>query len=251
MMGRGATHRLPTGAARRGGVARFLNIKPRLFRWVRSAGRAFRRWNRGRDRERELLRRLRRAHRHNRVLKRLNAVDGLTGVGNRRNFNHRLGSEWSRGRRGGPPLSLLLIDIDRFKDFNDSRGHWAGDACLRSVARAMSRALNRPGDAVTRYGGEEFAVLLPHTDLNGARAVAERLRRAVCDLHIPRGAGEGWVTVSVGVASVHPNSRIGPASLVTRADRALYRAKAMGRDRVETDPPMTREEPAGFRALSA
>jgi diguanylate cyclase (GGDEF)-like protein len=158
-------------------------------------------------------------------LKRSAATDGLTGVANRRSFDETLPREFARATRSETPLSLVLLDIDRFKLLNDTHGHLAGDDVLREVARSLEREV-RLGDTVARYGGEEFVVLLPGLDALHAAEVAERLRAAVAAL--PLGVG---VTVSAGVASC-PSHGSDPLGLVRAADRALYASKRDGRDRV-------------------
>jgi diguanylate cyclase (GGDEF)-like protein len=161
--------------------------------------------------------------------------DGLTGIANRRAFDERCADEWNRAIRSHQPLGLVMIDIDHFKQFNDLYGHLAGDDCLRSVATSLARVLQRPEDLVARFGGEEFALLLPHTSHNGTRAIAEVLRNAVLDLEIThRGSPWNRVTVSIGFATVTPAPGELPAGLVHRADAALYRAKHLGRNRAET-----------------
>ena len=167
------------------------------------------------------------------LLRRLAWLDGLTGIPNRRHFDDRLDAEWRRCARLDAPMSVVAIDIDHFKRFNDTYGHLAGDEALRAVAQAASGCLSRPGDVLARTGGEEFMCLLPHADSGGATVVAERIREAVGALAIPHtGSNFGRVTVSLGVASVQP-ARTGESSdLLHAADRALYRAKAAGRDRV-------------------
>ena len=167
------------------------------------------------------------------LLRQLAWLDGLTGIPNRRHFDDRLDAEWRRCARLGSPLSVVAIDIDHFKLFNDTYGHQAGDEVLRSVAQAASACVSRPGDVLARTGGEEFICLLPHAQREGATAVAERIRQAVGALEIPHtGSDIGRVTVSLGVASVHPDQADTSADLLRAADRALYRAKADGRDRV-------------------
>ncbi len=160
--------------------------------------------------------------------------DGLTGLANRRSFDERLEADWLHAIREGSPLSLLLVDVDHFKLYNDTYGHQKGDACLKSVAEAMDRQVFRPADLAARYGGEEFAVIMPTTDEDGALHVAERLREAVFDLNLPHSASltADRVTLSVGVASVIPSEDGKPQDLIEAADSALYRAKHAGRNRV-------------------
>jgi diguanylate cyclase (GGDEF)-like protein len=169
----------------------------------------------------------------NQELRRVSASDGLTGIANRRFFDTTLEREWRRARRSGQALSLILCDIDYFKQYNDSLGHLAGDDCLRRVATALATSLERGGDAPARYGGEEFAVVLPETPLHGALIVAEKARQAVHDLHIPHpGSPHGWVTLSMGVANLLPGENDGQNLLIKAADQALYHAKERGRNRV-------------------
>ncbi|HEX5871783.1 MAG TPA: sensor domain-containing diguanylate cyclase, partial [Longimicrobium sp.] len=181
--------------------------------------------------------------RANRRLSRLSSRDGLTGIANRRRFDRRLSLEWRRAARTERPLSLLLADIDCFKDYNDLHGHQKGDACLRQVAQGMANSLHRAGDLVARYGGEEFAVLLADTDERHAASTAEMLRARVEEMAIPHGASlvSRVVTLSLGIATVHPAAESRPRYLVERADRALYLAKGEGRNRVRT----VRDDPAG------
>jgi diguanylate cyclase (GGDEF)-like protein len=161
-------------------------------------------------------------------------TDALTGVPNRHFFAQALGRAWRGERRLGQPQSILMIDIDHFKQLNDRYGHPAGDECLREVARALQRALVRPDDVLARYGGEEFIVLLRDTDAAGAQVVGERLRAAVEKLRIKnQGCPQGVVTVSVGAASAKLTGEVAAARLVKEADRALYGAKCAGRNRVE------------------
>lgn len=167
-------------------------------------------------------------------LERLATRDGLTGVANRRCFDQTLSIEWRRATRESRALSLLMIDVDYFKRYNDTYGHQGGDECLRRIAGAMSNVVKRTSDAVARYGGEEFSILLPATDPGGARLVAERIRAAVEALALTHAQSEiaDHVTVSIGVASVMVSSGDMPAQLVGAADAALYRAKKEGRNRV-------------------
>jgi diguanylate cyclase (GGDEF)-like protein len=167
-------------------------------------------------------------------LERLSAQDGLTGVANRRRFDEALDVEWRRGARSQSPLSLVMLDLDYFKAFNDTNGHVAGDERLRQVAQALVTAAGRAGELVARYGGEEFAVLLPGTHLEDAAAFAERLRAGVERLGFSHNASEvaRVVTVTAGVATLLPSEQGSPARLVAAADAALYRAKREGRNRV-------------------
>lgn len=158
-------------------------------------------------------------------------LDGLTGVANRRQFDVVLQAEWSRASRQESALSLLLIDIDHFKRFNDTYGHPAGDRCLREVAATLRATAVRGGDLVARYGGEEFAVVAPATCAESARELGERLRAAV--QAIPAGILPQAVTISVGVAGMRPSLAQAPETLLAGADAALYAAKRAGRNRVE------------------
>ena len=170
----------------------------------------------------------------NRRLASLALEDGLTGLGNRRRFDEALAQEYRRAVRSGTPLSLLMIDADKFKQFNDTHGHQSGDICLRVIARMVQSAAQRPGDIAARYGGEEFVVLLPSTNLPGALVIAERIRQAVEGAPIIVQAGaQTSVTVSIGAASVVPRlEESSSIALVRQADLALYVAKRDGRNRV-------------------
>lgn len=160
-------------------------------------------------------------------------IDGLTGVSNRRRFDETLAIEWRHARRTKQPLSLLMIDIDHFKRYNDRYGHPAGDACLQAVARALAGGLSRPHDLVARYGGEEFACILPQTDAAGARNIALSLLEAIRCLAMPHEDNEGGiVTASFGVATQFPDGETAPERLIAQADAQLYEAKEGGRNRV-------------------
>jgi len=167
-------------------------------------------------------------------LKELATTDGLTGLLNRRSFDQILDSELSRTSRERQPLSMLMIDVDRFKAYNDHYGHQAGDTCLKLVANGLREAALRPGDSLARYGGEEFVAILPNTDEDGAFVLAERLRRGLRELALPHeGSEKGIVTVSIGIASYGATAtNRHDDELLHRADEALYDAKAAGRDRV-------------------
>ncbi len=159
-------------------------------------------------------------------------VDGLTGICNRVGFDETLGARWIEHSRSGAPLSLLMIDTDNFKQFNDTYGHLAGDDCLRTVAGALSEATNRPQDLAARYGGDEFAVILPNTPPAGALLVAERIRALLAAAGIGHdGSPFGVVTVTIGVATMNADPGPHSAALVAAADGALYAAKAAGRNR--------------------
>lgn len=171
----------------------------------------------------------------NRRLARYAQQDYLTGLFNRRYLDERLGREIARARREGQPLSVCMVDVDHFKSYNDTLGHLAGDDCLRAVARALTQDTMRPGDVVSRYGGEEFVLVLAATGERGARVVAERARAAVEALRLPHPVSPlGVVTVSLGVATCLPSREGGApgmASLLRAADEALYAAKHAGRNR--------------------
>ena len=178
-------------------------------------------------------------------LKLLATTDGLTGLVNRRAFDEALETEVSRSTRSGAPLSLLMIDVDRFKSYNDLYGHQAGDEVLKAVGQCLKAALKRPADLAARYGGEEFVAILPDTDEDGAFFIAESFREpdaflglrafreGLKTLAIPhQGSDKKVITASVGIAVTSRQDPIAPAELLHRADEALYTAKHAGRDRV-------------------
>lgn len=160
--------------------------------------------------------------------------DGLTGLANRRAFDKVLLESWQQTLRLATQMSLLLVDIDQFKQFNDSYGHQVGDDCLRSVALALQAAVHLPGDVVARYGGEELGIILPEADARAAAIVSERVRKAVADLRILHGGIDGQpITVSIGMATAMARdggSVTMPQALLSAADRALYAAKAAGKN---------------------
>jgi diguanylate cyclase (GGDEF)-like protein/PAS domain S-box-containing protein len=164
-------------------------------------------------------------------LQHLSQRDGLTGLYNRRFFDHQLHSEWRRLQRMGAPMSLLMLDVDHFKRYNDQLGHLAGDDALRKVASALQGCLLRDGDAVCRYGGEEFAVILANTDEQGAEMIAARIHQALAELQLPHpGSPLSRLSASIGLSTVTPNRDSHPDSLVAHSDQALYQAKHQGRN---------------------
>lgn len=175
-----------------------------------------------------------RLHELNTTLKNLASIDGLTGIPNRRRFDEFLELEWQRSMRNKTPISLILMDIDFFKRYNDNYGHAAGDDCLKGVAKALFHSIERKIDMVARYGGEEFACVLPETDASGARVVGERLRTCIEALHLPHEFSDAhsFVTISLGVATLHADQVSGPVILIQRADERLYMAKEAGRNRM-------------------
>lgn len=165
------------------------------------------------------------------LLKRQSNLDGLTGLPNRRAFDELLRQEWRRGARLESPLSLILLDIDFFKQYNDHYGHLAGDECLRQVGKQLA-TVGRSIDFVGRYGGEEFVCVLPHTDSSGAVRVAERLKEAITQLEITHAKSRAadYITISLGVATQVPRDADDPLDLIEKADQMLYRAKGAGRN---------------------
>ncbi len=170
--------------------------------------------------------------RHRDILENLSSLDGLTAIPNRRRFDEVLQTEWRHCIRESSPLSLVMIDIDYFKNFNDTRGHQAGDDCLKRVAKALANSVKRPMDVVARYGGEEFAAILPKTDRDGSVFVAETMRDNIESLNIshPNSPVSDYVTISLGSATVFPEHRLIPDILVKAADDALFQAKREGRN---------------------
>lgn len=168
----------------------------------------------------------------NSKLKLLSITDGLTGLENRRSFDGALVSEWKRNQREKQDLSIIMCDVDFFKKFNDTYGHQMGDDCLVSVGGAISESLKRPGDRAFRYGGEEFVILLPNTNSEGALVVAEFIRKAVENKQIPHETSDvkPFVTLTLGVHSIAPQPGLSPIDFVSYSDKALYRAKERGRN---------------------
>jgi len=167
----------------------------------------------------------------NRKLEALAKQDELTGIANRRMFEQTMVAEWARARRSGQPLSLLLFDVDYFKNYNDHYGHVRGDACLQRIAQAISAMPVRSSDLFARYGGEEFALVLPETPTDAALHIAERCRRIIADLQLPHAMSPtGSVTISVGLCTMVPDATGDHVAMIERADEKLYRAKRNGRN---------------------
>jgi two-component system chemotaxis family response regulator WspR len=176
-------------------------------------------------------------------LQRLTNLDGLTGLNNRRRFDEYADSEWRRAAREGSHFSLLIVDVDDFKRYNDTYGHIAGDTVLKQVAASIRRNCDRPADLPARFGGEEFAIILPGTDLNGARHLAELIRQSVETARIPHSAsttGE-YLTLSIGGTCAQPRPGQSLLDALIRADKALYEAKRQGKNRYEVASPAARD----------
>ncbi len=164
-------------------------------------------------------------------------LDGLTQISNRRHFDQYLAEQWQDLAYKQEPLALILCDIDYFKEFNDFYGHLAGDDCLRRTAQALSSTFRSPYDLFTRFGGEEFAAILPYTDICRANQIAERMKATLEHLAIPHHASEihPYVTMSFGIAATIPSADQSPLSLIEEADRQLYQAKRQGKNRIAHD----------------
>lgn len=158
-------------------------------------------------------------------------IDGLTGAYNRRYFDEHLAIEWARAAREGQPLALVMLDVDHFKAYNDHYGHLQGDEALRTLVKALRTALQRPGDLLCRYGGEEFACLLPNTALNDARHVAERMRQAVQQCQLPHAHNPGFNVLTISLGIVERSQAASPQELLALADKQLYQAKQSGKNR--------------------
>jgi diguanylate cyclase (GGDEF)-like protein len=168
-----------------------------------------------------------------RTIEHLSMMDQLTGIANRRNFDNRLRAEWGRAMRENIPISLLIMDVDRFKDYNDTYGHQQGDKALCLIADVLTRTLKRTSDFAARWGGEEFAVLLPHTDSAGGLAISEQIRKNVEVAEVPCENGDiTKLAVSIGVNAHIPTTDCSIGDFFSGADRALYQAKNTGRNRV-------------------
>jgi diguanylate cyclase (GGDEF)-like protein len=180
----------------------------------------------------------------NNALQQLAYVDGLTQIPNRRQFDERFMTEWQRLKQEELPLSLILCDIDYFKQYNDTYGHLIGDDCLRSVATAITTAIHHSSALPARYGGEEFAVLLPHTKLEEAIAIAQNIQTAIKNLQLPHHKSQvsQWVTLSCGVATTIPSEVGTSEQLLTQVDRALYQAKLEGRNCIRSSVPSKHDD---------
>jgi diguanylate cyclase (GGDEF)-like protein/PAS domain S-box-containing protein len=176
----------------------------------------------------------------NELLERLSRMDGLTGIPNRRYYDETLEQEWQKAGIKSKPLSLIMLDIDCFKSYNDTYGHLKGDECLQRVAVAIEDCLRHKGDFLARYGGEEFSIILPNTDWYGVSVVAETIRSKIESLNIENlySAVKPTVTVSLGIATLIPNVNSEPIELIEMADRSLYEAKNSGRNKIGTGAPV-------------
>jgi diguanylate cyclase (GGDEF) domain len=211
--------------------------KVELLARVRSALRLKHETYRRKAREIELLEVTRQLKAANEMLQNLSLLDGLTGIANRRHFDQGLLQESRRAQRENTPLSLIILDIDYFKTFNDTYGHLKGDDCLKMVASILKQTLKRPGDFPARYGGEEFAVVLPNTNDAGAAVIAEELRASIERAEIPHinSLCADHITVSLGVVTRFQGQAHTSDDMILAADRALYSSKHEGRNRVSVE----------------
>jgi len=170
----------------------------------------------------------------NQELKIISTKDGLTGINNRRRFDEALHDEWYRAFRLSKPLSLIMCDVDKFKEYNDTYGHLEGDKCLTKIAHIIDSYARRAGDLAARYGGEEFALILPNAGQEHAEKIAEQMRVAIADLDLPHSASPvaNFVTASFGIHTIAPDKYFLPETLIDFADKALYQAKEQGRNGV-------------------
>lgn len=180
----------------------------------------------------------------NLTLEKLSSLDGLTGIANRRQFDKTLKKEWSRAIRNRSPISLVMLDIDYFKPYNDTYGHQGGDNCLKAVAETIKESEKRPADLAARYGGEEFAIILPETDEQGVRDLAQGILQRIRALKIPHKSSQvhEYLTVSIGTATAIPDRESHPSSMIKSADERLYHAKNTGRNRVVTNETLIPSE---------
>ncbi len=169
------------------------------------------------------------------ILELMLAMDSLTEIPNRRHFDTVLVSEWNRAKRSGSPVSIIILDIDYFKNFNDNYGHPAGDECLKLVAQTLKKCVKRSGEVVARYGGEEFAVILPGVNHSDVLGLAETLRYNIESLNIMHSYSDiaNCITISLGAATASPDNGLEPAELINTADKMLYEAKSQGRNQIK------------------
>lgn len=215
-------------------------VKPTSFVVLNAKIRALSRLENMRQKLQELSSQLGAA---NRELEKLSHQDGLTGIANRRHFDVYLSAELRRATRAGDPLSLILMDVDYFKAYNDCYGHPAGDDCLKQVAAALTSAARRPADLCARYGGEEFAMVMPETELSGAIDVAKSVALAMAKMAIPHARSDvaPHVTLSQGIVSLIPIQGTSPEQIIAHADQALYQSKHQGRNRFVVHCDETRQ----------
>ena len=173
------------------------------------------------------------------MLERLSNLDGLTQIANRRKFDEVIDEEWRRAMRSATPISIAMIDIDHFKQFNDHYGHTAGDEVLKLVASALQAQMKRAGDICARYGGEEFILVMPGASIDAAYRIAEACRLAICGLSITHDYSScaDKITLSIGVATIRPEQSNDMKAFIHQADTALYQAKNEGRNRVTRTAP--------------
>jgi diguanylate cyclase (GGDEF)-like protein len=212
--------------------------KVTLLARARAALRLKSEMERRKEREKELMEVTRRLEEVIQSLQLISTMDALTGIPNRRLFDETISREWRRCLRDNAPLSIVMVDLDHFKDYNDHYGHVAGDEALKYVAEGIAAAVKRPGDLVARYGGEEFCAILPGTPAGGAAFVAEVMRHNVIKLGInnEKSPVANHVTISCGVATMIPKRELRTSFLVAAADEALYEAKRKGRNQTEINP---------------
>lgn len=237
-------------AAFSAGAADYITKPPshtELLARVRSALRLKTEMNRRKAREEDLMVLNERLAEMNQELERLAVTDSLTGLANRRSFNKFLNREWLREQRVQQPFSVIMIDIDHFKKYNDTYGHLEGDICLQKVSWALQSALCRAGDLLARYGGEEFVAILPHTDMAGASELATAFHARIRELAIPHKESpvSSIVSISIGIASVIPSQDLSPSKVVAMADKALYQAKQAGRNQTMKAEPSADDDQAG------